>query len=164
MKLQIELWKDNKVLRTVSESFKKHEIASHVKLGHQMIKYIKNPKTGWVWIAAPQIGINKRLIIVSLLHDWDDDNFSTVMMFNPIILEQSESTNIDNEWCLSLPWDRGKVARSDSIKLMYTNEKGQEKTIFLSMLAARIVQHEIDHLDGILFIDKLEKPWILKNS
>ena len=163
MKLQVELGKDNSILRSVSESIKKHEIKQYIKLGQQMIKYIKDPKTGWVGIAAPQVWVNKRLIVVSLMHDWDDENFSTIMMFNPVILEKSEETNIDKEWCLSLPGERGKVARASAIKLMYTNEKWQEITMNLSMLPARIVQHEIDHLDGILFIDKLTQPWILKN-
>jgi peptide deformylase len=76
------------------------------------------------------------------------------MMFNPEIIKASEETEIDQEWCLSVPGEKGKVERYSSIKLSYQNEKWDEKTLVLNHLTARIVQHEIDHLDGILFTDK----------
>jgi len=154
--LKIEVGKDNKILRTVSSDIKRFEYKKYVKLGNEMIKYIKNPKHGWVWLAAPQVWHNKRLIVNSLIRDWEsEESFKTIMMMNPIIVDHSESTNSDIEGCLSVPWKKGKVARFDNIKLIYMDEKWQEKTLILDSLRARIVQHEIDHLDWILFTDKL---------
>ncbi len=155
--LTLQTGKDNPILRKVSEPITKKEWKKYSKLGNEMIKYIKNPKHAGVGLAAPQIGINKRIIVVSLISNWDDEQFSTIMMFNPKILEKSKEqvTNVE-EWCLSLP-DTKKwfVARHKDIKLTYFDEKMKQHTLRISWLASVIVQHEIDHLDGILFIDKL---------
>ena len=121
-----------------------------------MVKYIKNPEHWGVWLAAPQIWHNKRLIVVSLLKDWDsEESFKTIMMINPVITDHSESKNEDIEWCLSVPWEKGKVARFSEIKLKYIDEKGKEKILYLKWLSARIVQHEVDHLNWLLFTDRL---------
>jgi len=154
--LKIETGKNNKILRNSSEKIQKDEIKKYVKLWKEMIKYIKNPDNWWVWLAAPQVWYNKRLIIVSLLKDRDDENFSTLMMINPKILEHSSILEKDIEWCLSVPWEKWKVARFSEIKLKYTDEKLKEKILYLKWLSARIIQHEIDHLDWILFIDIIE--------
>jgi len=81
------------------------------------------------------------------------------MMINPEILESSDETICDvEEWCLSLPKaKKGFVARYKEIKLSYYDEKQKQKIIRLTGLASVIVQHEIDHLNGELYIDKLEK-------
>jgi peptide deformylase len=62
-----------------------------------MVAYIKDPEHAGVGLAAPQIGVTKRIIVVSLLHNWDDENFQTVMMLNPEIVEASEETTTDIE-------------------------------------------------------------------
>jgi len=154
---KIETGFNNEILRAVSETVKKHEMQAIVKLGKEMVKYIKNPKNKWVGLAAPQIGHNKRIIVVSLLRDWEDESFKTIMMINPEILEHSAEKNIDIEWCLSVPGEQGKVARWDMIKLRYTDDKWKTQTVVYDDLRARIVQHEIDHLDGVLYTDKLEE-------
>jgi peptide deformylase len=136
---------------------KPNEIKKYEKLGNEMIKYIKDPENGWVGLAAPQIGINKRIVVVSLLKDRDDEDFKTIMMMNPEILEHSEITDTEEEWCLSVPWAKGNVKRYLTIKLQYKDNKGKEKMLRLNGLSARIVQHEIDHINGVLFVDKLEK-------
>lgn len=155
--LTIETGKDNKTLRTICESIKKDEWKKYVKLWKQMVEYIKNPDHAGVGLAAPQVWVTKRLMVVSLMHNWDDENFSTVAMFNPEILEEStEMTEEIEEGCLSLPkTKKGFVSRHESIKLRYYDEKMKEKTLRLSGLASVIVQHEIDHLNGELYIDKL---------
>ena len=155
--LKIETWKQNEILRKVSSPIKKAEIKKYAKLAKEMIKYIKNPKHWWVWLAAPQVWHNVRLIVVSLLKDRDDENFPTLMMINPEIIEHSSVLEKDIEGCLSVPWEKWKVARFSEIKLKYFDEKAKEKTLYLSHLSARIVQHEIDHLDWILFTDKLDE-------
>jgi len=124
-----------------------------------MIAYIKNPKHPWVGLAGPQIWETKRIIVASLMQHWDDENFSTVMMVNPKILEASDEVTTDiEEWCLSLPKTKlWFVARHKEIKLSYYDEKQKQKIIRLSGLASVIVQHEIDHLNWELYIDKLVK-------
>lgn len=155
--LKIQTWIKNEILRKVSEEIKISEFNTYIKLGKEMVKYIKNPNNKWVWLAAPQIWQNKRLIVVSLLKDWEDKNFQTIMMINPKILEHSTECEIESEGCLSVPWEKWEVERYKSIKLSYIDENKKEKNIILSWISARIVQHEIDHLDGILFVDKVVK-------
>jgi len=157
MKFKIEIWEDNEILRKKCENINKNEYSKYVKIWKEMVKYIKNPDNGWVWLAAPQIWINKRLIAVSLLKDYEDESFKTLIMINPEILEFSEECEVDWEWCLSLPWESWDVSRPVKIKLKYYDEKQSEKVIFLEWLPARIVQHEIDHIDWILFTDKVIK-------
>jgi len=157
MKIKIETWENNKVLRTKCENINKNEFTKYVKIWKEMIKYIKNPDHQWVWLAAPQIWINKRLIVVSLLNDYEDESFKTIMMINPDILEFSNKCEIDWEWCLSLPWEAWEVSRSIEIKLKYYDEKQSEKIIILKWLSARIVQHEVDHINWVLFIDRVLK-------
>lgn len=154
---KIEIWKDNPVLRTICSTIKTQEWKQYAKLGREMIAYIKDPDHGWVGLAAPQIGITKRIIVVSLIHNWDDEVFQTIMMINPEILEASDERITDvEEGCLSLPkTKKGFVARHRDIKLSYYDEKGKQKIIRLSGLPSVIVQHEIDHLNGELYIDKL---------
>ena len=162
--LQIQTWTDNEILRKISDEIKISELKKYVKLGKEMIKYIKNPKNWWVWLAAPQVWYNKRLIVVSLLKDRDDENFPTLMMINPEILEHSSTLEKDVEWCLSVPWKKAKVARFSEIKLKYLDEKGKEKILYLKWLSARIVQHEIDHLNWVLFVDRVNDNLLAKKE
>lgn len=157
--LHIETWENNSVLRTVCSPVTQSEWKKYVKLWKQMQKYIKNPDHAWVWLAAPQVGITKRVMVCSLMNNWDDEVFSTLIMINPEILESSDETICDiEEWCLSLPKaKKWFVARSRDIKLSYYNEQQKQKIIRISGLASVIVQHEIDHLNWDLYIDKLEK-------
>lgn len=154
--LKIETWKENEILRSISTKINQKDIKKYIKLGLEMKKYIKNPDNWWVWLAAPQVWHNKRLIIVSLLKDRDDEDFPTVIMINPEISEHSKSIESDAEWCLSVPWAKWNVERFHSIKLSYIDDKLKNKTLILEGLPARIVQHEIDHLDWILFTDKIK--------
>jgi len=155
--LKIETWKQNKILRTVSEEISKKDFKKYQKLAKQMLKYIKNPDNWWVGLAAPQVGHNIRLIVVSLLKDWEDETYPTIIMINPEILQHSETKQISQEWCLSLPWEKGKVPRYSEVKIRFFDEKFKENIMKLDWLRACIVQHEIDHLDWILFTDRIEE-------
>ena len=156
--LHIEIWKDNTILRTICTPITRSEWKKYVKLGKEMVAYIKNPDHAWVGLAAPQVWITKRIMVCSLMRDWDDETFSTLMMINPEILESSDETICDiEEWCLSLPKSKKWfISRHKEIKLSYYDEKQKQKIIRLSGLASVIVQHELDHLNGELYIDKLE--------
>lgn len=154
MKFQIQQWLNNEILRTKSSLITQAEFKKYVKIWNDMIKYIKDPENGWVWLAANQVWLNKRIIVVSLLKSREDENFKTLMMLNPEILEYGEETDIEDEWCLSLPWEKAPVKRYLKIKLRYMDDRFKENILYLEWVSARILQHEIDHLDGVLFIDK----------
>ena len=155
--LKIETGINNKILRTISNKIKDQDINKYIKLWNKMLKYIKNPDNLWIGLAAPQVWYAIRLIVVGLPDNWDDENFKFLVMVNPYILEFSEEKICDEEWCLSVPWKKWQVERSVNIKLAFQDKKGIVKTLALEGLRARIVQHEIDHLDWILFVDKLDR-------
>ena len=157
MKFKIEQWTNNEILRTKSSDITQAEFKKYVKIWNEMIKYIKNPENGWVGLASNQIWLTKKIIVVSLLKDREDENFKTIMMLNPEILEHSEETDTETEWCLSLPWDKWDVERYLKIKLRYRDDKFKEQILYLEWLSARIVQHEIDHINWVLFMDKAKK-------
>lgn len=99
-----------------------------------------------VGLAAPQVGILKRLIVV-------DVGEGPIVLINPEILEEKGSET-DFEGCLSLPGKEGSVERPSYVKVKGINEDGKEVICSGEGLLARAFCHEIDHLDGILFIDK----------
>lgn len=99
-------------------------------------------------LAAPQIGVSKRVIVV----DSGDD---LLELINPEIILW-EGTDTDQEGCLSIPGYTGEVARYGKVTVKALNREGLQVEITREGLAARALQHEIDHLDGILFIDKAE--------
>ena len=121
-----------------------------------------------VWLASPQIWHNIRIIAVS---QWKTDKKNNMIgkciaehiMINPVIIDHSEEIDVGTEWCLSLPWLQWKVQRYHTITVTYKDLNNQKKTLRLQGLDARIVQHEIDHLDGILYIDKLVWPLVRKH-
>lgn len=100
-----------------------------------------------VGLAAPQVGISKRVIVV----DVRDEN-GLVEMVNPVIVEQS-GEQVGPEGCLSIPNLNGEVKRADRIVVAGQNSDGEPITIEASGFFARAFQHEIDHLNGILFTD-----------
>lgn len=106
-------------------------------------------KSEGVGLAAPQVGILKRIIVVDV-----GDNL--IKLINPEIIE-SEGSQIDDEGCLSVPNQRGKVDRPQSVTVKGMNEKGEEILVKGEDFLARALCHEIDHLNGILFVDKMER-------
>ena len=109
---------------------------------------------GCVGIAAPQVGLFKRIIIVDVSSRPQHKNHGHLVLINPIITF-SEGNIIGREGCLSVPEYIGKVQRSQNIEVEAQNEVGYEVTYQMEGYEARAVQHEIDHLDGKLFIDSL---------
>jgi methionyl-tRNA formyltransferase len=111
-----------------------------------------------IGLAAPQVGQNVRLIVIgNEKPSKNETGFSTKIMFNPIIVSKSKEKELDSEGCLSLPGLTGVVKRNVSILVKYTNEKNEIVKYEARNLEARAIQHEIDLLDGKLFIDRLEK-------
>ncbi len=109
-------------------------------------------------LAAPQIGFNKRIILVrdfKVLPNTDKLLIENKVMINPRIISESKNQDIDWESCLSIPGMYGQVMRPEGIKLTYTDENGTEHKIRAKNFFARVIQHEIDHLNGIIFTEKM---------
>jgi peptide deformylase len=104
-------------------------------------------------LAAPQVALDYRMLVMNLTGDPQQPEQEGVFI-NPVILERKGSVE-DEEGCLSLPKVYAKVRRAKTVKVQAYNLKGELVEQTVSDLAARCWQHEIDHLDGILFIDKL---------
>lgn len=104
-----------------------------------------------VGLAAPQVGILRRVCIVDVR-----DEHGLVELINPEILEKSGSQT-GNEGCLSAPGEWCEVVRPAMVKVKAFDRHGKEFTFTASELMARAVCHEVDHLDGVLFIDRVEK-------
>ena len=112
-------------------------------------------------IAAPQIGVNKRIIVVGAKKENikynDAEEIPITAMINPIWKKISEDTDIQYEGCMSVPVIRGKVERYKNIELTYFNENGEKIVRQVNGFFARLVQHECDHLDGIVFLEKVKE-------
>jgi len=104
-------------------------------------------------LAAPQVGISSRFLVMREAPDGE-----TIKMINPVIISKSETICTMEEGCLSLlgPDDRpvyADISRPESVTVQWTDERGKEHSREFSGFPARVIQHELDHLDGILFID-----------
>ena len=104
-----------------------------------------------VGLAAPQVGVSDRVIIV----DPHDDEVAPFALINPEITEASSDTEKGEEGCLSIPGLRDLVERSVSVRVRGLSPEGEQREFGAEGLVARILQHEIDHLDGILFFDRM---------
>lgn len=112
-----------------------------------------------VGIAAPQVAKSYRLFIMASrpsIRYPHAPKMSPTAVINPVILEHSTEKVKDWEGCLSVPNVRGLVPRYKEIKVEYTDIEGNKKQQILTDFVARIFQHELDHLDGILFSDRVE--------
>jgi len=151
--LKLQTGKDNKILRKKS---------TNIVINKTIISLAKNMKNTMMeqdglGLAGPQVGINKRIFV--FLFDIENfikktsNNKKIIACINPKIIFKSKEKNQSKEGCLSLPNLQKNISRFNEILLTFTNEKKKELKLKLKGLNARIVQHEIDHLDGILISD-----------
>lgn len=114
-------------------------------------------------IAAPQIGINKRMIVVGAKKEnityHEAEDIPLTAMINPVWYPIGEEKDCQYEGCMSVPSIRGKVERYKKIKLTYYNEQGEKIEKQVNGFFARLIQHECDHLDGIVFTEKVKGPY-----
>ncbi len=128
-----------------------------LKLAQNMIETMDANRG--IGLAAPQVGQSIRLLVAGFTEvkqSEREENVPRTILFNPKIIDRSESTNKLSEGCLSIPGLTGVVERASAVSVNGMNEAGQQVTIAAQDLHARVLQHEIDHLDGVLFTDRLE--------
>jgi peptide deformylase len=108
-----------------------------------------------VGLAAPQVAVLRRLIVVDVAKS--DEPKNPICMFNPEILSLGEGVRLHEEGCLSIPEIYAEVERPASVRVRFVNRAGKTQEMDCEGLLATVVQHEIDHLDGVLFIDYLSR-------
>ena len=116
-----------------------------------------------IGLAAIQIGIPKNIIVMDLSRS--DEKKNPLYFVNPKLINNSENTATYEEGCLSVPGQFAEINRPDKCKVKYLDYNGNEEILDAEGLLATCIQHEIDHLEGILFIDylsKLKKTMIVK--
>ncbi|MCW5747134.1 MAG: peptide deformylase [Alphaproteobacteria bacterium] len=106
-----------------------------------------------IGLAAPQVGVLKRVIVLEI--EREEVNTGPLFMANPEIIDVSDDDVTYNEGCLSVPEHYADVARPAKVKVRYLDRDNERREMACEGLLATCVQHEIDHLDGILFIDKI---------
>jgi peptide deformylase len=132
---------------------KAKEIARITKKQRMLVKDMLETmyNANGVGLAAPQVGISDRLVVI-------DVGEGPLVLFNPQIT-LCEGENKDVEGCLSIPGRNEYITRAEKVAVSYLNLDGKKATVTGNGLLARALQHEIDHLEGILFIDYLENTF-----
>ena len=116
-----------------------------------------------IGLAAIQVGVPKRVIVLDI--DQKEGEKNPIFLINPEIVEKSEVNSTYEEGCLSVPGQFAEIDRPDKCHIKYLDYNGQKKEIKAEGMLATCIQHEMDHLEGILFIDhlsKLKKTMIIK--
>ncbi len=107
-----------------------------------------------VGLASPQVGVSQRIFVVDPYWSREGRSKEPIVMINPVIEARSGETEME-EGCISIPGIYAYVTRPSDIRVSYTNLKGERQTVEFSGYPAVVIQHEYDHLDGVLFIDRL---------
>ncbi|MEN9881041.1 MAG: hypothetical protein RLZZ308_224 [Candidatus Parcubacteria bacterium] len=144
----------NNPLRVLAREVRSDEFDTSLlkKIIEDMQKTLSKEHDG-VALAAPQIGLSLRIFVVSPLAYDEDARHKPLVFINPVILKKSKKTAVMQEGCLSVRWIYGKTKRSLAATVEAYDIHGKKFVYGGSNLIAHIFQHEIDHLDGILFID-----------
>ena len=154
------LTEPNKLLRQVSKPVDGVGVEEQTLMNDMLETMYAAPGIG---LAAIQIGVPKRVIVIDLSRGEEEKN--PLYFVNPEIITNSNNNTSYEEGCLSVPGQFAEINRPDKCRVKYLDYKGVEKTIDAKGLLATCIQHEIDHLEGILFIDylsKLKKSMIVK--
>lgn len=120
-----------------------------------------------VGLAAPQVGVSLRVIVVEFGEENEEDENIPPKLYtviNPEFSRTSPELISGTEGCLSIPGVVGDVDRYESLTVKGFNRRGQAMNLKASGWLARIFQHEVDHLDGILFVDRAEKVWAVEEE
>ena len=121
------------------------------ELARDMLRSMYSAKG--IGLAAPQVGIHKQLLVIDL--DIENSTTPPLVLINPEIVGSSASLETYEEGCLSIPGVYLDVIRPSSIKVSFRDEMGRPKKMNADGLISRCIQHEMDHLDGVLFVDRV---------
>ncbi len=160
---------DNPVLRRKAKALDNPNTATTQELIEDMIETMRDaPGVG---LAAPQVAVGQRLVVIEygeLPEDAPEDaeppEKKLYVIVNPEITARSEEMVDGVEGCLSLPGYAGNVMRHEAVTVKALNRRGKPVKIKARGWLARIFQHEVDHLDGVLFIDRASKVWRVKDE
>ncbi len=148
------------ILRKKSESLEKVDDEIRELLDDMLETMYAAPGIG---LAAVQVGILKRLIVIDISKDKEKKD--PLFLINPEIISRSKKTSVYEEGCLSLPGHFAEIERPAECQIKFVDYNGKEKELIANGLLATCIQHEVDHLNGVLFIDylsKLKKDMIIK--
>ena len=145
--------KELKILKSVSTDIDVKDDLLPI-LAERMFLSMRDPKNPGIGIAAPQVGINRNIIWVQR---FDKAGEPFELYLNPKIVWRSELLRKGKEGCLSIPDITGDVLRNYTIKLTYQDKKGKQFEEIIEGFTAVIFQHETDHLNGILFTDRVKE-------
>ncbi len=148
------------ILRKKSENLEKVDDDLRKLMDEMLETMYQAPGIG---LAAVQIGILKRLIVIDISKS--EEEKKPLFLVNPIITFKSKETSVYEEGCLSLPGHFAEIERPSECQINYLDYNGKEKKLKADGLLSTCIQHEIDHLNGVLFIDylsKLKKDMIIK--
>ena len=161
MTVKIILTEPNKLLREISKPVD-HIGENEQKLMDDMLETMYAAKNG-IGLAAIQIGFPQRIIVMDITKNQTNKN--PMYFVNPIIINKSTEQSTYEEGCLSVPEQFAEIDRPSKCEVEYLDYNGEKKLLKVEGLLATCIQHEIDHLEGILFIDylsKLKKSMIVK--
>ncbi|MDR9404458.1 MAG: peptide deformylase [Halothece sp. Uz-M2-17] len=115
-----------------------------------------------IGLAAPQVGVNKQMLVI----DCDPSNTATppLILINPEIKSYSKELLKGEEGCLSIPGVYLDVVRPEAVEVKYKDESGRPQKMQASGLLARVIQHELDHLHGVLFVDRVPNDLVLTEA
>tara|TARA_Y100001968_G_scaffold333945_1_gene401607 strand:+ start:21413 stop:22030 length:618 start_codon:yes stop_codon:yes gene_type:complete len=156
----LEIYKlGNQVLRNPGHHISKVD-SSIRDLAKKMLASMYSAKG--IGLAAPQVGIEKQVLVIDL--DIENPTTPPHVLINPKIISTSASIDTYEEGCLSIPGVYLDVIRPSSIKISFRDEMGRPKKMNADGLLGRCIQHEIDHLNGILFVDRVAEEELLKKE
>ena len=110
-----------------------------------------------VGLAAPQVGVSNRKVVIDVAHPDEGEERNPIYLVNPEIIWHSDEESCQYEGCLSVPDQSAEVSRYKQVRVQYLDYNGKEAEIMAEGLLAIALQHEIDHLDGILYIDRISR-------
>lgn len=149
----------DKVLRQPAKRIAKVDDAVR-QLAKEMLQTMYS--ANGIGLAAPQVGINKQLIVVDCEPDKPENQ--PLILINPQITRTSQDLCVVEEGCLSIPNIYFEVTRPKAIEVSYKDEWGRPQKRQVAGLLARVIQHEIDHLNGVVFVDRVDNALALAES
>ena len=156
----LEIYKlGSNTLRTTAKRISKVDIETR-KLAREMLQSMYSAKG--IGLAAPQVGISKELLVIDI--NFEDSAAEPLILINPEITAFGSTLNSYEEGCLSIPGVYLNVIRPSTIKLKFRDEMGRPRKMNADGLLARCIQHEVDHLKGVLFVDRVTSKEDLKKE